>query len=326
MKIRFLVPALVLAAQIAGGTTFNLPKDASLFSIALPDDWQTEESSGGLASRPRGDNKFVVNLFSLPAVHTHEAAMSAAVDRVKPTVQQFTAGEVKRDIEAGIAFFGMSAKGTKDGAPMRITLMVFASDAEHYFGLSLMGEEASLSKYGDAHDHILESIRPLRHLKTEVEPGIFAFGFPDENPAFMVKVPSAYPVKTEANQFVASAKNGLSTLRIAPVPLSEAMLLKSDDSKGEWVKRKAEEIVKTDRLKGFVPGSSGSEHVAGHWGHMIKYTGPFLEELISPFAVCLFTPDGQHYYYACWESRDETANDQMEWGLNVIGSIKSVTR
>jgi hypothetical protein len=244
VKIRFLVPALALAAQIAGGATFNLPKEAPRFSIALPDDWQTKESDGGLISRRPGEGKFVVNLYSLPDVHTPDAALSAAVDRVKPTVQQFSAGEVTREMEAGIRFSGMTAKGTKDGAAVRLTILVFASDSEHYYGLSLAGEEGSLSKYGDAHDRILGSIRAVRHLKTEVEPGMFAIGLPDENPVFTVKVPSAYAVESDSNQFVAKAKDGISMVRIAPIAASDAALFKDDDSRMGWVKRKAAELVK----------------------------------------------------------------------------------
>lgn len=326
VKMRFLVAALVLAAQAAGATTFNVPKDAPRFSIALPDDWQTEEANGGLISRPRGDNKFVVNLFALPDVHTSDAAMAAAVDRAKATVQEFSAGKANREIEAGIGSSGMVAKGVKDGTAMRITIMAFASDNEHYYGLSLTGEEASFPKYGDAHDRILGSIRAVRHLKTQVEAGVFAIGFPDENPVFTINVPSAYAVESDSNQFVVKAKNGLSMVRIAPVPASDAALLKDDDSKSEWVKRKAAELVKADRLEGYVPGSSDSSRVADHWAHLIRYTGPYYEELISPFAVCFFTPDGQRYYYACWESRDNTGQDDPEWGLRMIESIKSLTR
>jgi hypothetical protein len=325
MKIRFLLPVLALAAQVAGGATFKLPKDAPRFSIALPDDWQTNEADGGLTSRPPGESKFLVNLYSLPDVHTPDAAMSAAVDRVKPTVQQFSAGEVTREMEAGIRFFGMAAKGTKDGAAVRLTILVFASDSEHYYGLSLAGEEASFQKYGDAHDRILGSIRAVRHLKTEVEPGVFAIGLPDENPVFIVKVPSAYAVESDSNQFVAKAKDGISMVRIAPVAASDAALFKDDSSKSDWAKRKAAELVKADRLEGIKPDSSSnsSTFIADHTAHLIKYTGAN-EELLCPFAVYLFTPDDQHYYYACWEWRGNEVQD--DWGLTVIDSINLIRR
>jgi hypothetical protein len=321
VKVRSLLPVLALAAQLAGGATFTLPKETPRFSIALPDDWQTKDSDGGLTSRPPGESKFVVNLYSLPDVHTPDAAMSAAVDRVKPTVQQFSAGAVTREMEAGIRFSGLAAKGTKDGAAVRITILVFASDSDHYYGLSLAGEEASFPKYGDAHDRIIGSIRAVRHLKTEVEPGVFAIGLPDENPVFTVKVPSAYAFESDSNQFVAKAKDGLSTVRIAPVAASDAALFKDDDSRMGWVKRKAAELVKADRLEGIEPDSSSnsSTFIADHTAHMIKYTRPN-EELLCPFAVYLFTPDDQHYFYACWEWRDKEVQD--DWGLTVIESIK----
>jgi hypothetical protein len=217
----------------------------------------------------------------------------------------------------------MAAKGIKDGAALRITIMVFASDNEHYFGLSLIGEEASFPKYADAHDRILGSIRAVRHLKTEVKPGLFAIGLPDENPVFTVKVPSAYIVESDSNQFVAKAKDGLSALRIAPVPASDAALLKDDSSKSDWVKRKAAELVKADHLEGYVPGSSDDSFVADHPSYMIKYNGPN-EEMPCPFAVCLFTPDDRQYYYACWEWRDNRGQD--DWGLTIIESIKLLRR
>jgi len=82
MKIRLLLPALVLLAQVVDGGRFELPKENPQFSIQLPDQWQTAVEGDSVTSRPAKDGKVIISVFPVPTAKNLQDAFAIITKKV----------------------------------------------------------------------------------------------------------------------------------------------------------------------------------------------------------------------------------------------------
>ena len=114
MKIRFLLSILAFAAPTAGATTFNLPKNAPLFSIEMPDDWVTEEKGDVIISRPEKDSEVNYSVTVIPGAKNLEDALASVEKSVRAAYQEVSIDKASQEKEAGMDFLSAGGNG-KEG-------------------------------------------------------------------------------------------------------------------------------------------------------------------------------------------------------------------
>ena len=134
MKIRLLLPALVLIAQVVDGGRFDLPKENPQISIQMPDNWQTALDGDSITAHPANNSKVM------------------------------KIGKVAEQKQAGITFFGGQGEGEKDGFELTLAVAASTPDGKRFFGLAWSRDDASGDVYIKDIDRALTSIQPFKEV------------------------------------------------------------------------------------------------------------------------------------------------------------------
>ena len=331
MKIRFLLPILVLAADIAGGATFKLPKDSPQFSIEMPDKWVTEVKGDLVFARPAKDSKVNIFVGLIPEAKSQEEAFAGISKEVAAHYQEFNVGKTSHQKEAGIDFFGAEGKGKREGVEFRVALAVFSPDGQRYFALSWECDEISGETYGSDIDRTLNSIKLLKEDPTKKkETGgkdTSTLSFPKDKPAFTIEVPNAFTTDATAERLIIKpAKKHRSFFHLAAIPSADGV---SDDvSAKAWLTKKAKSLLGALGVKDANARQEAENYgpgIAGHKAFESRYSGGDLDEL----QLWVFIPDGKSYFYAYYQRMTENIFEDAEanvgpgWQSNLLHSIKA---
>jgi hypothetical protein len=318
-----------LAAARSDGGTFNLPNKESLFSIAFPDNWETDAQGDSITSRPK-NSAMVFSIFPTPAAKSLPDALAFVAKRAGQNYTDFSVGKGREETEAGMKFISAEAKGKQNGVEMRIFLYAFTPDGQAYFGICNASDDALAKAYGDDAYKIMDSLKPLKNLreKKEKEEAVTAVAYPNDKPAFTLEVPAALTVETTAAGMTIRKKGAKSYITFASIPPRDGV---TDKATAEaWLKKKAEELLK---VVGPSDGTSFSGPVEAHFFLMrdisleAKYTADSSEDQLR---IWVFTTGGQRYFYAY--GRVDELREMAEgggevgswWGDNLIKSIAMV--
>src|SRR4051812_25939410 len=164
MKIRFVLSALVLTAQLAFGSRFDLPKANPQFSIQMPDKWAIELQEDNVTSRPAKDSRIMISVFPIAGARNFDDAFAIVLKQVSVNYRDVKVGKLSEQKQAGLTFFGGRGEAEKDGFELRLSVAAFSADGQHYFGLVWAADEAS----GDIHikeiDKALASLQAFKEL------------------------------------------------------------------------------------------------------------------------------------------------------------------
>jgi hypothetical protein len=308
MKIRFLVPILVLAVGTAGATTFNLPKNAPLFSIEMPDNWVTEEKGDVIVSRPEKDSNVNYSVTVIPGAKNLEDAFASIEKSVRADYQEVSVDKASQEKEAGMDFLLAAGKGKRDGVDFRIALAAFTPDGQRFFfGLSWGCDQASGKKYGSQIDSVIESIKSFkdeaRKTKEEHDKATSAVPFPKDKPAFTIEIPNGFTTDATADRLIIKTrKENKSFFYLAAIPAGDGV---ADEATAKgWMPKKAQALLnalgekeaESDGVEEFPRGN-----IAGHKAFETKYSGGDLDKL----EIWVFTPDGKRYFYAYFQEKTE---------------------
>ena len=331
MKIRSLLPILVLAAQTTTATTFKLPKDAPLFSIAMPDNWLTEEKGDVITSRPEKDSKTVVSVFPVPAAKDLQDALKTVSKQLASQYQDYSIGEAGEEKEAGIMFRMAEAKGKRDGAEIRILLFTFSPDDQRYFGVSQTVEPNSVEKYGGALDGVMASIRSFkeeaRKAREAHDKATSVVPFPKNKPAFTMEIPNGFETDaTPERLIIKTKKEHNSFFQVGAVPTSDGV---ADEATAKaWMPKKAQALLKALGAEDATSFSGVQDYgppIAGHKAFRVAYSSDAIEEL----ELWVFTPDGKAYFYAYFQRKVEDYEEKFEddyplgWQTSLVMSIET---
>jgi hypothetical protein len=147
MKIRLLLPALILATQVAFGGRFDLPKQKPLVSVEIPETWQTELEGDTVTARPAKNSKVVFSVMPISGAGNLQDAFATVTKQVSAKYSDFAPGKSSSEKEAGMDVLSAEAKGKSDGIEFRIAFGVFTPDGQHFFGLFWACDESSGEKY-----------------------------------------------------------------------------------------------------------------------------------------------------------------------------------
>src|SRR5437588_3795752 len=164
MKIRVLLPALVLIAQVVDAGRFDLPKENPQISIQMPDNWQTALDGDNITAHPANNSKVMISVFPVSGASNLKDAFSMATKQVSATYRDVKIGKVAEQKQAGITFFGGQGEGEKDGFELRLSVAAFTADSQRYFALVWAVDEVS----GEI--HIKEIDKTLASLQAFKEP------------------------------------------------------------------------------------------------------------------------------------------------------------
>jgi len=209
MKVRYLLPILVLAAQIAEGATFKFPKDAPQFSIETPDTWLTEAKGDILTSRPSKESQVIFSVFPVTGAKNLADAFEIAAKQVCEGYSDCNVGKSSQEKHAGVQFMGAEATAKKDGTDIRIFLYVLGADGQRYFAITRAFDVASGEKYGNQIDGVMDSIKSLkeeeRKAKEEYDNAESTVAFPKDKPAFTMRVRNSFGIDATAERLIVRA-------------------------------------------------------------------------------------------------------------------------
>ena len=162
MRIRLVLPAFILAAQLAFAGRFDLPKEEPQFSIQMPEKWETAVERDNVTSRPAKNSKVIISVFPVPAAKNFEDAFAMVMKQVSATYLDVKLGKLSEQKQAGLTFFGGYGEAEKDGFELRLSVAAFSADDKRYFGLVWAADEVS----GDIHikeiDQVLASLQAFK--------------------------------------------------------------------------------------------------------------------------------------------------------------------
>jgi hypothetical protein len=164
MKIRLVLPALVLATELAFGGRFDLPKENPQFSIQMPEKWETAVEGDSVSSRPTKDSRVTISVLPVLGAKNLQDAFAIVTKQVSATYRDVKVGKLSEQKQAGLTFFGGQGEAEKDGFELRLSVAAFSADGQRYFGLVWTADEVS----GDI--HIKEIDKALSSLQAFKEP------------------------------------------------------------------------------------------------------------------------------------------------------------
>lgn len=309
MKIRFLVPILVLAVATAGAATFNLPKSAPLFSIEMPSSWVTEEKGDVIVSRPAKDSKINISVTLIPGAKNLEAAFASVEKALGADYQQFSVDKASQEKEAGMDFLSATGKGKKDGVDFRVALAAFTPDGQRFFAISWGCDEASGETYGNDIDRAMNSIKSVkeeaRKEKEKQDKATATVPFPKDKPAFTMKIPNGFTTDATAERLVIKTKKeNKSFFHVSVIPAGDGV---TDEATAKaWLPKKAQSLL--DALGEKRAKSDGVDEyrrgkIAGHKAFETDYS--FHADVLDKFKMWIFTPDGKRYFYAYFQLKTQ---------------------
>jgi hypothetical protein len=162
MKIRLVLPAVIIVAQFAFAGRFDLPKESPQFSIQMPEKWQTEVEGDNVTARPGRDSKVIISVFPVSGAKNFEDAFAIVMKQVTANYEDVKIGKLTQQKQAALTFFGGYGEAEKDGFELRLSVAAFSADGQRYFGLVWAADEVS----GDIHikdiDKALASIQAFK--------------------------------------------------------------------------------------------------------------------------------------------------------------------
>src|SRR5204863_4709108 len=96
MKVRFLVPTMMLGAQIAFAGRFDLTKENPQFSIQMPDNWEIGLNGDNVMARPANNSKVMISVFVVSGAKDIEDAFAIATKQVSTTYRDVKIGKLSR--------------------------------------------------------------------------------------------------------------------------------------------------------------------------------------------------------------------------------------
>lgn len=162
MRIRFVLPALIMSAQLVFGGRFDLPKEKPQFSIQMPDKWEIVIEGDSVTARPAKDSKVVISVFPVPAAKNLEDAFAIVTKQTSANYRDVKVGKLSEQKQAGLTFFGGQGEGEKDGFELRLSVAAFTADGQHYFGLVWTADEVSGEIHIKEIDKVLSSIQAFK--------------------------------------------------------------------------------------------------------------------------------------------------------------------
>jgi hypothetical protein len=331
MKIRYLLPILVLAVHTAKGATFKLPKDAPQFSIDMPDNWITETKGDTITSRPSKESPVIFSVFPAAGAKNLTDAFALATKQACEGYSDCKFGRSSQEKEKKMQFMGAEATAKKDGADIRIWLYVFSPDGQLHFAVTRAFDVASGEKYGKQIDGVMDSIRSLieeaRKAKEESDNAESKIAFPKDKPAFTMQVRNSFGIDNTAERLIVGAtKQHKSFLYFADVPAGDGV---SDEASAKaWVPRKVKALfaaLGVKEVRAFEDWEIRMYDIAGHKGFEL---GDHFVGDIEELRLWVFTPDGTRYFYAYYQEKsadsyqDADAFGLGSWQDSLISSIK----
>ncbi|HEX8077679.1 MAG TPA: hypothetical protein VF511_07680, partial [Chthoniobacterales bacterium] len=299
MRVRGVFQLVVAAALIvvdarAAPVSLKLPQEDPLFSISFPEAWRTETSGSVVISRA-ADANMLFSVFPVTGAKNFQEAYAAAEKRAREHAPSLTPGKPQYEVEAGIKFYLAQGSGEKDSTTLRVEIGAFSPDAEHYFGLLSVSDEALVKTRAADHDSILNSLRPLKNLKYQSGDSLVV-GFPQQNPVFVIKLPSGLSAEHTPDRLIAKSKGGHFVEQVTEV---RSLAGGADDQKPRnWVNATAVELLKKLGY-GELQSPQDVETGTGLDGSKTYEVSYFYEDggMVGPaVVVCLFTLDGSRYF------------------------------
>src|SRR5438270_13819438 len=97
MKIRVLLPPLVLIAQVVDAGRFDLPKENPQISIQMPDNWQTALDGDSITAHPANNSKVMISVFPVSGASNLKDAFSIATKQLSATYGDVKIGEWRNE-------------------------------------------------------------------------------------------------------------------------------------------------------------------------------------------------------------------------------------
>ena len=113
MKIRVLLPALVLIAQVVDAGRFDLPKENPQISIQMPDNWQTALDGESITARPANNSKVMISVFPVSGASNLKEAFSMATKQLSATYGDVKIGEWRNENKQALPFSAARAKAKR---------------------------------------------------------------------------------------------------------------------------------------------------------------------------------------------------------------------
>ena len=164
MKIRLVLSALIIGAQIAFAGRFDLPKENPQISIHMPENWQTGIDGEGVTARPGNNSKVMISVFPVSGASDLKEAFAIVTKQVGATYGDVKIGKLAEQKQAGMMFYGGQGEGEKDGFELILAVAGFSPDGKHFFGLAWTRDEASGDVYIKDIDKALASLQPFKEL------------------------------------------------------------------------------------------------------------------------------------------------------------------
>src|SRR5881394_211587 len=162
MKVRFLVPTVMLGAQIAFAGRFDLPKEKAQISIQMPENWQTVLDEDSVTAHPANNSKVTLSIFPVSAASNLKNAFAIAAKQVSATYRDVKIGKLAEQQQAGITFYGGQGEGEKDGFELTLAVAAFTCDGKRFFGLAWARDEVGGDAITKEIDRALGSIKPFK--------------------------------------------------------------------------------------------------------------------------------------------------------------------
>lgn len=306
MKIRYLLPILVLAAQLAEGETFKLPKDAPQFSIDMPDKWMTEARGDTITSRPSKESQVIFSVFPVTGAKDLADAFAIAAKQACEGYSACNLGKPSQQKHAKMQFMGAEATAKKNGTDIRIFLYALSADGQRYFAITRAFDVASGEKYGNQIDGVMDSIKSIkeeeRKAKEEYDNAESTLAFPKDKPAFTMRIQNRFGIDATAERLIVRAtKEHKSFVYFAAVPAGDGV---SDEASAKaWVPKKVQALfaaLGVKEVRPFEDWEIQKDDIAGHSG--FEGERNFVDH-IDKLRVWVFTPDGKRYFYAYYQEK-----------------------
>lgn len=152
---------LTLGAATAEAKTLSFPQESPQFSVAVPDDWNAENASGGvLSAHPEGGG-FAISIFPVVAKTAPEAVEETRKEVDKRFSDVKPGKLVRVSNPQNIRFLESHLSGNDKGSARSMLIAAFTIDGEAYFCLFQASTPAAAERYGQDLAAVLKSIAPL---------------------------------------------------------------------------------------------------------------------------------------------------------------------
>jgi hypothetical protein len=149
-----------------------------------------------------------------------------------------------------------------------------------------------------------------------------SISFPKDKPALVMTVPGNMAIDQKTERLIIRSKEGRKTfLEIASVSASDGV--RDSDTAKAWMLKKADSLLKQ---AGVTEGVAAIQEkgqlipelkIAGHAAFSLRAL--LLTKVFDDFRIWIFSPDGQRYFYACFQRphQEDVEEGMMELEMNL---------